>query len=221
MPTRYLFFIAVIVIAADLRRAPAQSAPSATPANRILAGAKEEARLRTPYVMEYEVLKYPGGDVTPGTGVCTDLVIRAFRAAGIDLQKEVAADRVANPSAYPVSLWPNKKADRNIDHRRCPNLVAYFRRHIETLPITLDKQSLNDNWLPGDVVFYVYEGASHPWHVAIVSDRRDGDGMPFIIDAYPPVTSESHRLDEFAPIHSHFRLTASGPKKASAKSLRR
>jgi uncharacterized protein len=76
---------------------------------------------------------------------------------------------------------------------------------------------LTENWKPGDVVFYIYAGASHPWHVAIVSDKRDADGMPFIIDAYPPVTSESHRLDEFAPIHSHFRLSSRTLKKTSTQ----
>jgi uncharacterized protein len=215
MSTRFLFLLAVVTtINAGVPCAWAQSEPATdSAATLILAGAKKEARLQTPYVMDYEVLKYPGGDVSPRTGVCTDLVIRAFRTAGVDLQKEVYTDRIANPSAYPTGLWPIKKTDRNIDHRRCPNLAAYFRRHIETLPITLEKPSLNSNWLPGDVIFYVYPGASHPWHVAIVSDKRDADGMPFIIDAFPPATSESHRLDEFAPIHSHFRLSSRVPKK--------
>jgi uncharacterized protein YijF (DUF1287 family) len=60
-------------------------------------------------------------------------------------------------------------------------------------------------WQPGDVVFYIRKTADHPWHVAIVSDRKAQDGMPLIIDGYPPCTSEAHRLDEWAPIHSHFR----------------
>jgi len=154
--------------------------------------------------MEYEILKYPSGDVPEGTGVCTDLVIRAFRNAGIDLQKAVHEDKKVRPGAYP-SIWDKKAIDRNIDHRRCPNLVAYFKKHARQLSIETDGAARQE-WKAGDVVFYVHSGATHPWHVAIVSDKKDRDGIPMIIDSYPPHTSESHRLDEFAPIHSHFRV---------------
>ncbi len=177
-------------------------------ADAILAGAREEARKAVPYIMNYEVIKYPGGDVADGTGVCTDLVIRAFRRAGIDLQKEISTDRKARLSAYP-DIWDKRAADRNIDHRRCPNLVAWLKKNAITLSTETTGEPLTD-WKGGDIVFYVYKGSTHPWHVAIVSDKRDTDGMPLIIDSYPPHTTESHRLDDFAPIHSHFRMRAGG-----------
>lgn len=175
-------------------------------AGKILAGARAEAQRHTLYLEQYRVLNYPGGDVPAGTGVCTDLVIRAFRNAGVDIQKELHEDRVAHPGAYPTQIWDNKKADKNIDHRRCQNMAAWFGRFATKLPIDTDMDSLQKNWRAGDVVFYVREGQTYPWHVAIVSDKKASDGMPLIVDGYPPCTSESHRLDEFKPIHSHWRM---------------
>ena len=175
-------------------------------AGKILAGARREAALKTRYVEEYHVLQYPGGDVPAGTGVCTDLIVRALRNAGVDLQQALHEDRVAHPEAYPTQIWSDKKADASIDHRRCQNLAVWFKRHARSLPTALDEQTLQREWQAGDVVFFVRPGQSHPWHVAIVSDRHCGDAMPLIIDGFPPATSETHRLDEFQPIHSHFRL---------------
>jgi uncharacterized protein len=171
----------------------------------ILKGAKDEAAKHPVCVDQYHIIAYPGGDVPKGTGVCTDLVIRAFRKAGFDLQALLHEDRVAHPEAYPTHIWEQKRADKNIDHRRCQNLAVWFKRHAQSLTKNTEPSSLS-RWFPGDVVFYVRQGASYPWHVAIVSDKRDRDGMPLIIDSYPPWTSESHRLDEWAPIHSHFRF---------------
>src|SRR5690349_20852444 len=81
----------------------------------------------------YVRIAYPGGDVPAGTGVCTDEVIRAYRAVGIDLQKEVHEDMLAHRSAYPHN-WSSShadasRADNNIDHRRVPNLMVFFSRH--------------------------------------------------------------------------------------------
>ncbi len=176
---------------------------------RVLEGARAEAARGTPYIMEYAVMKYPGGDVPEGTGVCTDLVVRAFRNAGIDIQKELHEDRVKHPEAYPVNLWEHKRADANIDHRRCPNMAVWFRRTARELGTSIDAGDI-PNWKAGDVVFFAAKGEKHPWHTAIISDKRAPDGMPFVIDAFPPKTSETHRLDEFGPIHSHFR-TESAP----------
>jgi len=199
------FFAAVLLICCAGRELPADPAPTISTAEAILAGARAEAEKETPYIMEYEVLKFPNGDVTPGTGVCTDLVVRAFRNAGIDLQAEISKDRVSRPSAYP-KLWDNHKPDRNIDHRRCPNLVVWLKKNAEQLTTNIDAENLKSEWHAGDVVFYVRDGATHPWHVGIVSNKLDKDGMPMIIDSFPPHTSESHRLDAFGKIHSHFSL---------------
>ena len=115
-----------------------QTSQSAQLQQRILGGARAEAARATPYIMEYHVLAYPGGDVPQGTGVCTDLVVRAFRSAGIDLQKLLHEDRVAHPEAYPTHIWDDKRADANIDHRRCQNLDVWFLRHARSLPTATD-----------------------------------------------------------------------------------
>lgn len=205
----FLFFIATV------GALHAQSGPADNDAAHlhrlILEGARSEAEKGTPYIQQYHVLPYPGGDVPPDTGVCTDLVIRAFRNAGIDLQRLVHEDRVAHPEAYPIYVWDYKPADANIDHRRCQNLVVWFKRFTESLPTSLEPTDL-PNWQQGDVVFYIRERASHPWHVAVISDKKDFDGRPFVIDAYPPRTSEQNRLNAWAPIHSHFRITSPAPR---------
>lgn len=183
---------------------------------RILEGAQKEAARRTPYIMEYQELAYPGGDVPAGTGVCTDLVIRAFRNAGVDLQQRLHEDRVAHPEAYPTKLWEHKKADWNIDHRRCQNLTVWFQRHAQSLTKQTDPAHL-DQWQPADVVFFVRPGASHPWHVALIGDRKAPGGMPLLIDSFPPLTSQTHRLDDFVPIFAHFRYDGAQRKTDSAR----
>lgn len=200
-----LLSVLVLVSVANFAGSQAVDAPPQSISQKVLEGARREAAKETPYIMEYEVIDYPGGDVPEGTGVCTDLVVRAFRHAGLDLQKEVHTDMRARPAAYP-KIWDNKKIDRNIDHRRCPNLVAWFKKHGESLPTAVDEATLEKHWQPGDVVFYVRERVTHPWHVGIVSDKKADDGMLMIVDSFPPHTSETHRLDDFAPVHSHFRV---------------
>ncbi|MCE5231429.1 DUF1287 domain-containing protein [bacterium] len=175
-------------------------------ASAIVRAARGEVARHVLYVEEYHVMKYPGGDVPSQTGVCTDLVVRAFRAVGVDLQQELHEDRVANPRAYPIKIWDNKKPDRNIDHRRCQNLAVWFSRFARRLPIEVDAGSIEKNWRAGDVVFFVHQGQTHPWHVAIVSDKKAADGVPLILHGYPPYWSETYRLDALGPIHSHWRM---------------
>ncbi|MEO8377623.1 MAG: DUF1287 domain-containing protein [Candidatus Sumerlaeota bacterium] len=155
------------------------------------------------YYETYETIKYPAGDVPAAYGVCTDLIIRSFRSANIDLQQLLHEDRVKNPAAYPREIWDNKKPDANIDHRRCQNLAVFLSRRATSLTTSLatDKLSL---WQPGDVVFFVKKNAKHPWHVAIISSKNDADGVPLISHLFPP-HARTDRLDEFGPIHSHFR----------------
>jgi uncharacterized protein YijF (DUF1287 family) len=101
------------------------------------------------YDPTYFQIAYPGGDVPPEVGVCTDEVIRSYRAVGVDLQREVHEDMAANFSAYPRK-WGLKKTDTNIDHRRVPNLMVFFEREGAGLPVT---QAARD-YKPGDVVTY-------------------------------------------------------------------
>ncbi len=94
---------------------------------KVAAGAEARAKKAEVYDPAYVVLAYPMGDVPDDRGVCTDTVIRAFRHAGVDLQVEVHEDMAAHFDAYP-KMWGLKRPDRNIDHRRVPNLETYFRR---------------------------------------------------------------------------------------------
>ena len=126
------------------------------------------------YLPAYVVIPYPNGDVPPKTGVCSDVIIRAYRKLGIDLQKEVHVDMVANFPLYP-KLWNMKKPDANIDHRRVPNLMTYFKRHGLSLKIT---KKPND-YLPGDIVCWkLAEGITH---IGLVSNKLASNGNNYQI----------------------------------------
>jgi uncharacterized protein len=126
------------------------------------------------YDPAYVRLTYPGGDVRPDRGVCADVVVRSYRALGIDLQRQVHEDMSANFAAYP-KLWKLKKPDPNIDHRRVPNLRVFFARHGVSLPVSRDAR----DFLPGDIVTLTV--AERLPHIAIVSARRNADGVPLIV----------------------------------------
>ena len=126
------------------------------------------------YDPTYFKLAYPNGDVPSDKGVCTDVVIRAYRKLGIDLQKEVHEDMKANFSSYPNN-WGLKATDRNIDHRRVPNLMTFFSRHGKILPISKDAK----NYSPGDIVCWNLGGAIT--HIGIVVNRKSSDGQRNLI----------------------------------------
>ncbi len=127
------------------------------------------------YDPSYFRLDYPNGDVPPNKGVCTDVVIRAYRKLGIDLQKEVHEDMVANFNQYP-KIWELSGPDKNIDHRRVPNLMTFFTRHGATLSITENPA----DYMPGDVVCWNLGGRIT--HIGIVSNKRSPTGnRPLII----------------------------------------
>lgn len=126
------------------------------------------------YDPAYFSIDYPNGDVPKGKGVCTDVVIRAYRKLGIDLQKEVHEDMKAHFAQYP-QLWGLKKTDKNIDHRRVPNLMKYFERHGTVL-----KKSKNAaDYKPGDIVSWNLGGAIT--HIGIVVNKRSDDGKRYLI----------------------------------------
>jgi uncharacterized protein len=114
------------------------------------------------YDPAYVKIKYPGGDVPIETGVCTDVVIRAFRKVGVDLQKEVHEDMKRNFQVYPKN-WGLQKPDTNIDHRRVPNLMVYFQRHGKAISVTNNKEK----FLPGDIV--TWDLGFGQQHIGIVS----------------------------------------------------
>jgi uncharacterized protein len=130
---------------------------------QMLDGAIAQAGVTTGYDPSYVALDYPGGDVPERTGVCSDVVVRAFRKAGIDLQKEVHEDMKAARSQYPKK-WGAIGSDRNIDHRRVLNLMTYFMRQGKSLPIS---NSATD-YQPGDIVAWELSGGLD--HIGIVTN---------------------------------------------------
>jgi hypothetical protein len=126
------------------------------------------------YDPSYFSMKYPNGDVPSDKGVCTDVVIRAYRGIGIDLQKLVHEDMKANFSAYP-KIWGLKTTDKNIDHRRVPNLMVYFKRQVAEKPIT----TYPKDYLLGDIVCWNLGGSIT--HIGIVVDEKSEDGKRNLI----------------------------------------
>ena len=134
------------------------------------------AQTATPvtYDGSYRRIAYPGGDVPASIGVCTDLIIRAYRAVGVDLQVRVHEEMSAAFSSYP-QLWGLSRADPNIDHRRVPNLQTYFRRHGAQLSSSRDA----GDYLPGDLVTWILPG-NLP-HIGLVTYQRSTDGERWLI----------------------------------------
>ena len=126
------------------------------------------------YNGDYYSIPYPNGDVPDGIGVCTDVVIRTYRSVGLDLQKEVHEDMEANFELYP-KIWGLSKPDSNIDHRRVPNLMTYFKRQGAEIPIT-DK---GKDYLPGDIVSWNLGGGLT--HIGIVVNKKSNDNKRFMI----------------------------------------
>lgn len=143
--------------------------------------------------IRYQDGYFTGGDPPPDVGVCTDVVVRSFRAAGVDLRRAVAADVVSRRSRYDVG-----RPDPNIDHRRCRNLVVFFDGHARALP-------RGSAFEPGDVVFWDLGGGSGPDHVGMVANSRDSAGDLAVVDHMPGTNvSETAGLRRF-PVTHHFR----------------
>lgn len=133
-----------------------------SPLEKVIAAALEQTTYTKTYDASYTKLEYPNGDVPKETGVCADVIVRAFRSAGLDLQKELHEDMSRNFSKYPQK-WGAKKPDSNIDHRRVPNLMTWFARQGKSLPVTL----VGKDYLPGDIVSWGL--ASERPHIGMVS----------------------------------------------------
>ncbi len=126
------------------------------------------------YDPSYFNLSYPNGDVPKGKGVCTDVIIRAYRKMNIDLQKEVHIDMKKNFSVYP-NVWGLSQPDKNIDHRRVPNLMTFFSRHGKELLISNKAK----DYQPGDVVCWNLGGGVT--HIGIVSSKKSKDNLRYMI----------------------------------------
>jgi uncharacterized protein YijF (DUF1287 family) len=142
---------------------------------KLLENGKEQLNLTTGYTQEYFSIPYPNGDVPIETGACTDVVIRAFRSAGVDLQKVVHEDMRANFNAYPKK-WGLAKPDTNIDHRRVPNLQTYFTRKGRSLPLGIRGADL----IPGDVVSWDLDERGTT-HIGIVSNHWNSAEKRYLI----------------------------------------
>lgn len=126
------------------------------------------------YDPSYFKINYPGGDVPADRGVCTDVVIRAYRKLGIDLQKEVHTDMKANFAKYPKN-WGLTKTDTNIDHRRVPNLMVFFSRYGSIKKISKNAS----DYLPGDIVCWDLGGGVK--HIGIVVNKKSKDKQRYLI----------------------------------------
>jgi uncharacterized protein len=152
------------------------SAPPSLPAERLIAAARAQVGVTTIYDPTFVKLAYPGGDLPRERGVCTDVVVRAYRDAfGIDLQQLVHEDMLANFKSYPAA-WGLKAPDASIDHRRVLNLKVFFRRKGREYPISRSPV----DYAPGDLATQELPGGLP--HIVVVSDARSQDGVrPLVI----------------------------------------
>lgn len=174
---------------------PLQPAPAAPVA--LVAAARAQVGVTLRYDPAYVRLAYPGGDVPADRGVCTDVVVRAYRSLGTDLQVLVHRDMQAAWAAYPKA-WGLKGPDANIDHRRVPNLAVFLRRRGAALPITTDPR----DYRPGDLV--TWRLTSGVPHIGIVSDRTAPSGRPMILHNIGAGAAEEDLLFVYA-ITGHYR----------------
>lgn len=169
-------------------------------AKDIAAAARSQIGKTLRYDPAYRKLAYPNGDVPIESGVCTDVVIRALRTSlRMDLQKEVHEDMKRNFEHYPKN-WGLKTPDKNIDHRRVPNLQTFFKHKGWELPISKHPR----DYKPGDLVTCTVP-PNLP-HFMVVSDRTSAAGTPLIIHNIGSGTQEEDRLFEFK-ITGHYRIT--------------
>ncbi|MEO8514431.1 MAG: DUF1287 domain-containing protein [Ignavibacteria bacterium] len=179
---------------------------------KVLAGAKKclEAKFSYDMTMGYYVLTYkdgvntgkkvfPGGDLDPSMGVCTEVIIRALRWGGVcDLQEEIYNDIKSNFGDYPMSRWGAKKPDPNIDQRRVPNLMVWFAKYWSEIEA--------EEYQPGDVVAWDMNGDGWGDHIGIVSDKIV-NGVPYLIHNFPSpgYVAEEDVLNEWSII-GHYRV---------------
>jgi uncharacterized protein YijF (DUF1287 family) len=161
-----------------------------------VARAREEVTRGVVYDASWARIPYPGGDVDEGRGACTDLVIRGFRAAGVDLQAAVHEDILRAPEAYRAYV---PHADATIDHRRVGPLLVYLRRHARRIT--------GNDYRAGDVVVLSFEPCPRcgPAHIGLVSDRIGPRGVPLLLHNMGPTAREDDVLDAWTEL-GHFRL---------------
>ncbi len=176
---------------------------SAAPPDLLVDAALAQIGVTTQYDGRYIRLPYPGGDVPMDRGVCTDVLIRAYRSLGLDLQRLVHEDMTASWEAYP-NPWKMKSPDRNIDHRRVPNLAAFLKRHGTVLAPSRESAS----YRPGDIV--TWELPRGLPHIGIVSRTLSPKGVPLMIHNIGQGVKRDDLLFTF-PITGHYRYFGAAP----------
>ncbi|MCE7732905.1 DUF1287 domain-containing protein [Vibrio campbellii] len=173
----------------------------AEPTLSLVDAAKQRTQYDIRYDGSYYQISYPNGDVSADIGVCTDVVIRSYRKLGVDLQVLVHEDMRDNFSAYPSKrIWGLVRTDRNIDHRRVPNLQVFFQRHGTEIPIS----SEGHNFKPGDIVTWMLPG-NLP-HIGIVTDDLSTDKRrPLIVHNIGGGVVLEDMLFDY-PITGHYRF---------------
>lgn len=179
-----------------------QCAAVAAPADELVRAARTQIGVTLQYDGRYEQLAYPLGDVALERGVCTDVLVRAYRKLGIDLQQRVHEDMLRAWNAYP-HLWQLKAPDSNIDHRRVPNLATYFTRHGTALTASANER----DYLPGDIVTWTVPPRLP--HIGIVSDLTSATGIPLVIHNIGAGTRQEDVLFAW-PVTGHYRY--GGPR---------
>ncbi|MHC9539743.1 MAG: DUF1287 domain-containing protein [Vulcanimicrobiota bacterium] len=146
----------------------------------------------------YDSGYYKGGPPPKGRGACTDVLYYALLEAGLNLQNALDDDKRKYPSLYSDSR------DRNIDYRRCPNLVVWFKGYTKTLTTVVNKSSL-PQWKPGDIVIWTFsKNGIIADHCGIISDKKSSKGIPLVIHNFPPMSKEEDVLTCWR-IVGHFR----------------
>lgn len=185
---------------AKAQAASAVSCEAGERACALSAAALERTRHQVRYEPAYVSIAYPMGDPPADTGVCADVVVRAYRAAlDVDLQQRVHEDMRAHFSAYPKH-WGLKRPDRNIDHRRVENLRVFFARHGESLPVSEDPAA----YRPGDIVSWNLTPGGFLPHIGVVTEHKGPSGAPMIVHNIGAGPQLEDRLFDFS-ITGHYR----------------
>lgn len=168
----------------------------------LIKAAKERTLHDVTYDGSYFSIAYPNGDVPPNIGVCTDVVIRSYRKVGVDLQLKVHEDITENFDSYPSKkIWGLKGPDKNIDHRRVPNLQVFF----EKFGASFDVTSNANDYLPGDLVTWMLPG-NLP-HIGIIIDEKSRDkSRPLVVHNIGAGPKINDMLFDY-PITGHYRYT--------------
>jgi uncharacterized protein len=175
---------------------PGAAQPAPTPAERLVAAAYAQIGVTRVYDPSYRRIAFPGGDVRLDRGVCSDVVVRAYRGIGIDLQRLVNDDMRRHFADYP-HLWGLAAPDPNIDHRRVANLAVFFARRGGKLPVS----AAAEDYRPGDIVTWRLPGGLA--HIGLIADRRI-EGRPLVVHNIGAGAQLEDVLFAF-PITGHYR----------------